>query len=100
MEESLQTLLKTTVWGFANRDKRSREIICSHTYLVAKGFDETCGNDKNSSLSIVPLLSCHTNQISLLLFTLHPGRQLVMPHTLSNFMNLFRNLSTSSLSTV
>ena len=42
---------------------------------VAKGFEETCGSERNSSRSIVPLLS------------------------LSSFMNRLRSLSTSSRST-
>ena len=35
-------------------------------YLVAKGLDDTWGNERNSSRSIVPLLSYHaTRQCSL-----------------------------------
>lgn len=70
---------------------------CSLTHLVAKGLLETCGKLKNSSLSIVPELSyTHVCQPSLLLS--HLTLPVCSP-TLSNFINLFRNRSTSSLST-
>jgi len=68
---------------------------------VARGLDDICGRLRNSSRSMVPELSCkpepHVNTYSVgppgSREAMHAGR------TLSNFMNLFRRRSTSSLST-
>ena len=64
-------------------------------YRVARGFDETWGRLRNSSRSIVPELSWGpVGQLGVRAPRCGKGRR-----TLSSFMNRFRSLSISSLST-
>jgi len=69
------------------------------THLVASGFDDICGRLRNSSRSIVPELSW-AQLVSTTLTLLAPPPPESNQRTLSNFINRFRSLSTSSRSTI
>jgi hypothetical protein len=43
------------MWCSGGRGRVRLEDVC---YRVARGFEEICGSERNSSRSIVPELSC------------------------------------------